>query len=110
MNLKKAFFFMITIAALIFIIIQAAWYFCPPVWEARIIIVNTDWSGIIAKLGLFTLLLAVVNYLLYRQKGSDNESYQIDKWSLASSSVVLVYYVISYLVLPLILIYLVGIA
>ncbi|MEQ8176632.1 MAG: hypothetical protein ABRQ26_16390 [Syntrophomonadaceae bacterium] len=110
MNLKKAFFFMLTIAALIFIIIQATWYFCPPLWEARIIKVNTDWSGIIVKLFLVTLFLAVINYLLYQQKGSDNEAYQIDKWFLASSSTVLVYYVISYLILPLILIYVVGIA
>lgn len=104
LNLKKAFFFLITAAALIFIIIQAAWYFLPPLWEVRIISVDTNWSNIIGKLFIIMVFLAVFNYLLYREKGSDNEACQIDKWALASSSVVLIYYVTSYLVLPFILI------
>lgn len=58
---------------------------------------HTNWSNIIGKLFIIMVFLAVFNYLLYQQKGSDNEACEIDKWALSSSLAVLIYYVTSFL-------------
>jgi len=91
------------IYVLILILIQINSYFFPAVWESTIITINTDWIGIILILVMIILALAILNSLAYRHRTSTSEPDHVDRWILASSSVVVAYYVLSRIVLPLIL-------
>ncbi len=91
------------IYVLILLLIQIDSHFFPAVWESRIITVNTDWIGIILLLVMIILALAILNSLAYRHRTSTSEPDHVDRWILASSSVVVAYYVLSRIVLPLIL-------
>jgi hypothetical protein len=103
-NLKKTVFYLILTVALIALVIQAVYYFWPAIWEPRIIPINTNWITIAGILILILLCLVVVNYLTYKFKSFDSEPNQIDRWTLASSIIIVDYYLLSRIALPLLLI------
>lgn len=104
-NLKKTVFYLILTVASIALVIQAIYYFWPAIWEPRIILLDTDWVAIIGILVLILIGLVVINYLTYKFRSSDSGPNQIDRWMLASSLVIVYYYLLSWLALPLLLIY-----
>lgn len=104
-NLKKTVFYLILTVALIALVIQTVYYFWPAIWESRIILVDTDWITITGTLMLILISLVAVNYLAYKFKSSDSGPNQIDRWMLASSLVISIYYLLSWIALPLLLIY-----
>ncbi|MEN6463054.1 MAG: hypothetical protein ABFC94_17010 [Syntrophomonas sp.] len=104
-NLKKIVFYALLTFALIALLIQAVYYFWPAIWEPRIIALDTNWAAIMGTLILIIIGLAAVNYITYRFKSSDCGPNQIDRWTLASSIIIVDYYLLSRIALPLLLIY-----
>lgn len=104
-NLKKLVFYLLLIFVSIALLIQAVYYFWPATWEPHIIPLNTNWTAIIGILFLIIAGLAAVNYLTYKFRSSDSGPNQIDGWMLASSIIIVDYYLLSRIALPLLLIY-----
>jgi len=102
-NLKKTVFYLILTVASVALVIQAVYYFWPAIWEPRIIPLNTNWVTITGTLILILIGLIAVNYLTYKFKSSDSGPNQIDRWMLASSLVIIIYYLLSWIALPLLL-------
>ncbi|MEQ8176518.1 MAG: hypothetical protein ABRQ26_15815 [Syntrophomonadaceae bacterium] len=104
-NLKKTVVYLILTVALIALVIRAVYYFWPAIWEPRIILLDTDWITIAGILILILIGLVAVNYLAYKFKSSDSGPNQIDRWMLASSLIIVIYCLLSWIALPLLLVY-----
>lgn len=104
-NLKRIVFYALLTLASIALLIQAVYYFWPAIWEPRIIALDTNWAAIMGTLILIIIGLAAVNYITYKFRSSDSDPNQIDRWALASSIIIVDYYLLSRIALPLLLIY-----
>jgi hypothetical protein len=104
LNIKRAVFFVLLSLASFALLIQTIYLFWPPTIEPRVILLDTGWAGAIKTLGLFACALLLINVIAYKVRFSDSGPNQIDRWILASSIVILSYYILSHFVLPLLLI------
>lgn len=102
---KRTVFYALLTFASMALLIQALYYFWPPIWEPRIIPLDIHWLATMQTLLLILLGLTAVNFLTYKFRSSDSGPNQIDRWTLASSIIIVDYYLLSRIALPLLLIY-----
>lgn len=106
-NIKRAVYFVLLGVTSVALLVQIVYLFWPPIMEPRIISLDTDWAGAFKTLGFFIFALTMINIIAYKVGFSDSGPNQVDKWILASSIVILAYYLLSGILLPvLFLIYL----
>jgi len=99
-NIKRTVFFVLLSLASVALLIQIVYWFLPANMEPRIMLLDIDWAGAFKTLGFFICTLITINIIAYKVGFSDSGPDQIDRWVLVSSIVIIAYYLLSGIILP----------
>jgi len=105
-NIQKKAFFIILAIFVLATICQLYDYFYP--MDVHVIIMDESWAQITITLVLATLFLVAINIVTFKAATSNSNINEIDSWIMASSVLILAFYLLTRIVIPYAFFYSIG--
>jgi hypothetical protein len=105
-QIQKKLFFIILALSVLAIIGQLYYCFFP--LDIQVIIMGDNWEQSKFTLVLITFVLIVINIVAYKAEFSNSKANEIDTWFMASSVLILTFYILTRIAIPYTFFYSIG--